>query len=511
MGVRTDLFAGSCILETFPLKERAPALRSPFGTPGGPPSLSPSQRTLLSLMDTTLSKASPVEYELDLHATADELEPKLKEALNAQRKNMDVQGFRKGKVPLGLVKKMHGEAIGYRVAEQFVQEAFEEEIEETDAIEPLGQPTLVDLDYELDADLQATLRFGVRPEVELENLSSVEITMLDPEITEEDVEDEIERLRKEEADLLPLEEEAAEDTDYVNIDLQRIDPDTDTPIIGDKDEDLTFFLDDDRLKEELREALVGQKAGDTFRVELPQEHPAHEHAGHGHPHEHEGDGEDRLYEVTVNDVKRRDLPPLDEEFVRRVTEGELDDLEAFRTDIRERLQEAWDERAREMAQGEVIDKMLELHPVPVPESVIEGYLDSFVKQVEEENDGELPKDFDEEHFRQRNRRDAEDQGRWMLIRDQIVEEQDLEVSNEEIQTFFAEQSGGEEQVTAQQIEQFYQTMPQMMEKVEQQILSDKVYDFLFDRLDVESKSREEFEEEMQQQQQQQAQRQRMAP
>lgn len=336
MGVRTDLFAGSCILETFPLKERAPALRSPFGTPGGPPSLSPSQRTLLSLMDTTLSKASPVEYELDLHATADELEPKLKEALNAQRKNMDVQGFRKGKVPLGLVKKMHGEAIGYRVAEQFVQEAFEEEVEETDAIEPLGQPTLVDLDYELDADLQATLRFGVRPGVELEDLSSVEITMLDPEITEEDVEDEIERLRKEEADLLPLEEEAAEDTDYVNIDLQRIDPDTDTPIIGDKDEDLTFFLDDDRLKEELREALVGQKAGDTFRVELPQEHPAHEHAGHGHPHEHEGDGEDRLYEVTVNDVKRRDLPPLDEEFVRRVTEGELDDLEAFRNDIRER-------------------------------------------------------------------------------------------------------------------------------------------------------------------------------
>ena len=454
-------------------------------------------------MDTTLSKASPVEYELDLHATADELDPKLKEALKAQRKNMDVQGFRKGKVPLGLVKKMHGEAIGYRVAERFVQEAFEEEVEESDEIEPLGQPTLVDLDYELDEDLQATLRFGVRPEVELEDLASVELSMLDPTITEEDVEDEVERLRKEEADLLPLEEEAAEDTDYVNVDLQRIDPETDTPIIGDKDEDLTFFLDDDRLKEELREALVGRTAGDTFRVELPQEHPAQEH-----PHEHEGDGEDRFYEVTVNDVKRRDLPPLDEEFVRRVTEGELHDVEAFRDDIRERLQEAWNERAREMAQGEVIDKMLELHPVPVPESVIEGYLDSFVKQVEEENDGELPEDFDEEHFRQRNRRDAEDQGRWMLIRDQIIEEEGLEVSNEEIQTFFAEQSGGEEQVTAQQIEQFHQTMPQMMEKVEQQILSDKVYDFLLDRLDVQSKSREEFEEEMQQQQQQ---RQRMAP
>ena len=450
-------------------------------------------------MDTTLSEASPVEYELDLHATADDLKPKLKEALKAQRKNMDVQGFRKGKVPLGLVKKMHGEAIGYRVAEQFVQEVFEEEVEENDDIEPLGQPELIDLDYELDEDLHATIRFGVRPQVELQDLSSVAIPMLDPEVTDEDVEQEIERLQKEEADLLPLEDEPAEDTDYVNIDLQRIDPQTDTPIIGDKDEDLTFFLDDERLKEELRDALVGKQAGATFRVELPQEHPAHEHEGHGHQHEH-GDEDDRLYEVTVNDVKRRDLPPLDDEFVRRVSEGEFNDIDNLRADIRERLQEAWDERAREMVQGEVIDKMLELHPVPVPESVIEGYLDSFVKQVEEENDGELPDDFDEEHFRQRNRRDAENQGRWMLIRDKIVEKEDIEVSDEDIQAFFEEQAEGDDSVSVEQIEQFYRQMPKMMGRVKQQILSDKVYDLLLDRFDVQPKSREEFEEEMQQEQ-----------
>ena len=458
-------------------------------------------------MDTTLSKASPVEYELDIHATADDLDPKLKQALKAQRKNMDVQGFRKGKVPLGLVKKMHGQAIGYRVAEQFVQEVFEEEVEENDEIEPVGQPELIDLDYELDEDLHATIRFGVRPQVELQDLSSVEIPILDPEVTDEDVEQEIERLQKEEADLLPLEDEPAEDTDYVNIDLQRIDPQTDTPIIGDKDEDLTFFLDDERLKEELRDALVGKQAGETFRIDLPQEHPAHEHEGHGHQHDH-GDGEDRLYEVTVNDVKRRDLPPLDEEFARRVSEGEFHDIDNLRADIRERLQDAWDERAREMVQGEVIDKMLELHPVPVPESVIEGYLDYFVKQVEEENDGELPEDFDEEHFRQRNRRDAENQGRWMLIRDQIIEEEGLEVSDEEIQAFFAEQSDGEDEVSTQQIQQFRRSMPQMIEQVEQQILSDKVYDLLLDRLDVQPKSREEFEKEMQEQQQS---RQRVAP
>jgi trigger factor len=458
-------------------------------------------------MDTTLSKASPVEYELDLHATADELGPKLTEALKAQRKNMDVQGFRKGKVPLGLVKKMHGEAIGYRVAEQFVQDAFEETVEASDDLEPLGQPTLVDLDYELDADLTATLRFGVRPTVELEDLSSVELSMLAPEITDEDVDEEVERLRTEEADLLPLEDEPARETDFVNIDLQRIDPQTDTPIIGDKDEDLTFFLDDERLKQELREGLTGKQAGDTFRVMLPQDPHAHGHPhGADADHDHEEE-EDRLYEVTVNDVKRRDLPPLDAEFVRRATEGEFEDVETLRQNIHERLQDAWDQRAREMAQGEVIDTMLELHPVPVPESVIEGYLDSFVKQVEEENDGERPDDFDEEHFRRRNRRDAEKQGRWMLIRDRVIEKAGLEATEEDIQSFFADQAQGGD-VTPQQIQQFYRSMPQMMEKVEQQILSDKVFDLLLERLDVQHKSREEFEAEMQQEQEA---RQRVAP
>ena len=433
-------------------------------------------------METTLSKASPVEYELEIHATAEDLEPKLNDALKEQRKNMNVEGFRKGKAPLGLVKKMHGEAIGVRVAQEYVQEVFEEEIEEGDEVEPLGQPEMTSLDYELDGDLTATIRFGVRPEIDLQDVSSEQISQLQHEVTDEDVED-----------------EPAGEEDYVNIDLQRIDPQTDTPIIGDKDEDLTFFLDDERLKEELREALIGKASGDTFRVELPQDLHDHDHGPGGHDHDH--DEEDRLYEVTVNDVKKRDLPPVDAAFVERVTEGEFDDPDAFRTHIRERLEAAWEDRAREMVQGEIIDKMLELHPVPVPESVIESYLDSFVNQVKQENDGELPEDFDEEHFRQRNRRDAENQGRWMLIRDKIVEEEDIEVSDEDIQAFFEEQAEGDDSVSVEQIEQFYRQMPQMMGRVKQQILSDKVYDLLLDRFDVQPKSREEFEEEMQQKRQ----------
>jgi trigger factor len=444
-------------------------------------------------METTLEETSPVEYELRIHATAEDMEPELKKALKEQSKNMDVQGFRKGKVPLGLVKKMHGEAIGYKVAEEYVQDIFDDEIEERE-LEPLGRPTLTQLDYEIDGELNAAIRFGVRPEIDLKDFSEARVSQLVHDVSEDDVEDEIERLRTREADLLPVEDEPAGDTDYVSIDLQRIDPQTDTPIIGDKDEDLTFFLDDDRLKEELRDAIVGKEAGTTFRVRLPQ-------APSPQQGESSGEQEERLYEVRLNDVKRRDLPPVDSEFVRRVTEGDFDDPEAFRQEIRDQLEEAWSERSREMVQAEIVDTVLDLHAVPVPESIIEMNLDQFVQQVEQQNDGDLPDDFDEEAFRQRNRGDAEKQGRWMLIRDEIIEQYDLEASDEDVQAFFAEQAQGDDQVSTEQIEQFYRQMPQMMEQVKQKVLSDKVYDLLLDEMEVEEKSREEFEEEMQQRQQ----------
>jgi trigger factor len=138
--------------------------------------------------------------------------------------------------------------------------------------------------------------------------------------------------------------------------------------------------------------------------------------------------------------------------------------------------------------------MLELHPAPVPESVVETYLDSFVEQVKQRNDGELPDDFDMQYFRQQNRDDAEKQGRWMLIRDEVIDAYEVDVTDEDRQEFFAEQS--DEQITPEQMEQFYRTMPKLMERVNQQILSQKVFDTLAEQFDIEKKDREAFEEEM---------------
>lgn len=444
-------------------------------------------------MQTTIRSLSPVEYALDLHATADDLAPDLEKALRAQRLRTSLKGFRPGKVPLALVKKMYGEALGYGVAEQRIKDAYEREVLDNPAYDVLGQPKVTRLDYALDGDLEATVVFGVRPEVTLAPLGEEEVTRLVLDVTDEDVELELTRLRERHADLAPLDDEAAIEADhFVVLDLQELDPETGTPIIGKRDEDQTIFLGDPDVDEhpmlrELKQALLGARPGQARRFSFEHD-AAHGHHEAGHAHRHH-------FEATVKEVKRRDLPELDDAFAREVSQGQLESVEALRGQIEAEMRRSLERHTREHFEGAMVERLLERHPVPVPDSVVELYLDSFVEDVKQRNKGKLPEGFDEAAFRHVNRDDAERQGRWMLIRDQIIAENELEVTDADLEAFFAQEVSGEGQVTAEQLQRFYQSMPGLMDQVRQRVLSAKVFDYLAGQFKVVEKDRAAAEQE----------------
>lgn len=429
-------------------------------------------------MQTTIKQVSPVEYELELNATAADLEPEFKKALRAQQSRTQLKGFRPGKVPPALVKKMYGRALAYELAEKTVQETYEKEVLNADEHNVLGQPRLTVLDYDMDGDLHAVIRFGVRPEVEFKDLSGETLPRLAHQVEDEEVDRTLERLRREHADLVPVEEGGAGDEDQVVIDMQQVDEATGTPIIGKREEDVTLFLDDDRVHDELREGLKGRQAGDTFRVELP-----HGHGDHVHTHR---------YEVSVKEVKRRDLPELDDEFARELSNGRLDSVEALRKEITEQLQEEWDKQSRETLEGMMIARMLELHPVPVPESAVETFQEYFIEDVKRRNKGELPAGFDAEAFRRANREEAERQARWMILRDALIEQEGLEVTEEDLDAFFEKTSRDSPELSPQLLRQYYQSMG-MVDRVRERQLSDQVFAALRAKFNIVDKDKETFE------------------
>lgn len=431
-------------------------------------------------METKVNQISQVEYELVLDAAPEALAEEIEEAVRTQRGRTQLKGFRPGKVPANLVKKMYGKALAYGVAEKVVQEAYEREIVGSGEYKVLGSPRITELSYEMDGDLHAVIRFGVRPDVEIGDLSGERIPKLVQEVRDEDIEKAIDRLRRREANLVPSDEPAGLE-DQLVVDMQQIDEESGTPIIGKREEDVTFFLDDERVHDELREGLQGKKAGDSIRLDIP-------HGSGEHVHTHR-------YEVTVKEVKRRELPEVDDDFVKEVTKERVSTVDELKEELRSQMETEWKRESREMFEGLMMERLLELHPVPVPESAIEMFLDYFVEDIKQRNEKKLPEDFNEEAFRRANRNEAEQQARWMLIRDALIESENLEVTEEDLDAYFAEASGGDENVTPALLRQYYQSMG-LLDRVRQQKLSERVFEALQQRFDVVELDSEAFEAEM---------------
>jgi len=430
-------------------------------------------------MQTDIRNITDVELEFELNVPAADLAHEINEAIRRQRVRTTLKGFRPGKVPVGMVKKMYGKALAYGVAEDRVQQAFRSEVLEGDTTyDVLGQPTITELDYEYEGDLRAVVSFGVRPKVEVKSLSKVKISKLVHEISDADVDKEIESLLAQHAELTPAKGPAKKDS-YVIVDMQRLDGKKGDPIEGEKQENVPFLLSDENLMPELRKAVTGMKIEATKEVKLPGP---------------EGE-DDRFYAVTLKEVKIRELPELDDDMVKKVTNDQVETADELKMQIREQLEQGWEQRSREYFQSDAIEKLIDLHEFDVPNSVIEMYLDAYVNDIKSKNDDALPEGFDEKGYRERRRKDAENQARWMFIRDAIMAEQKLEVTDEDRDEHFDKMAaqGG---FTGDMMKSYYQSMPQLMDQVDQGILSTKVFGWLESQMKVTEKDKKAYEKEM---------------
>jgi trigger factor len=424
-------------------------------------------------METTVNSSNSVEHELVIKGSADELSESIEKGLRTQRTRTTAKGFRPGKVPLSLVKRLYGKAIAYAVAEEKVQEVYKSEVLENDAYDVVGQPVLTELEVDVDSDLNAVIRFGTRPAVTLAETSDVVVPRLRIDIDDSAVDEQVESFRKEHAELTPTDEPAGE-KDQVIIDVQEIDADGE-PVEGKGHQDQALFLDE--VTDSWRDGLLGKKAGDEARVEV----------AHGDDHAH-------VYKATVKEVKRRELPELDDALVGELTEDRFSSVDELRDAIRSEIRSQSENQGRELFEGALVTVMLERHPVEVPFSAVDLYLDSFVEDVKRQNKGNLPSDFNEVAFRESNRAEAERQARWMFIRDRYMDEHGIDVSDADMDSYFEEQASSEG-FDSSMMRKYYDQLG-VTERVRQQMLSRKVFDRLAEGVTVEEHDRDGYPEAM---------------
>ena len=356
-------------------------------------------------MKSAVETLNPTRVKLTVAVPFEELKPSLDAAYRSIGSQVQVPGFRRGKVPARIIDQRVGRAA---VLEEAVNDAlprFYSQAVEESQIRPLGRPE-VDVTGVPDSDageLTFTVEVDVRPEVTLPDYSGLAVQVDDVVVEDSDVEDELTSLRQRFGTLVGIDRPAAEG-DFVSIDLAaEVDSQPVDAVTG-----VSYEVGSDNMLPGLDEALVGMKAGDTKEFTVPL-------AG--------GDraGEVAQVQVTVSAVKERELPALDDEFAQLASE--FDTLAELREDLRHKA-----ERFRRIQQGlqardKVLDALLAETDIPVPAALVEAEVHS---HLEGENRLE-----DEEHRAEINE-NATKALQVQFLLDAIVEQEKVSVSQPEL-------------------------------------------------------------------------------
>ncbi|WP_051620087.1 trigger factor [Haematomicrobium sanguinis] len=426
-------------------------------------------------MKSAVENLTPTRVKLNVEVPLEELKPHIDQAYKSIAEQIQVPGFRKGKVPTRIIDQRVGRGYVLETAiNEGLNDFYQAAVAETE-IRPLSRPEVEITEVPDPTADSGELKFSVeletRPEIDLPDYTGLDITVDAIETDEADVDAELDALRSRFGTLKPVDRPAAAD-DFVTINLAaKIDGEE-----VDSAEGLSYQIGTGNMLDGMDEALTGLSADEdaTFDTKLV----GGEHAG-----------EDASVTVKVTAVKERELPEANDDFAQLASE--FDTIEELRESLAEQAKEQKIVGQGIEARDKVIDKLVELVDVPVPDSVIEEQVEQHFSGPGAEN---AEADHDTEEHRAEVRKNTESAFRNELILDAIADKEDLQVSQPELIEYIvtmASQYGMEPQQFAQVLEQSGQ-VPMMIGEVRRRkalstvLESAKVVDTNGDEVDLSS-------------------------
>ncbi|MDR4889143.1 trigger factor [Fredinandcohnia sp. QZ13] len=365
---------------------------------------------------------------LTIEVDAETFNKGLDDAFKKVVKQVNVPGFRKGKMPRGMFEKRFGvESLYQDALDIILPDAYENAIKET-GIEPVDRPEVDVEQIEKGKNLIFTAKVTVKPEVKLGDYKGLEVEKLDDTVTDEEVDAEIKQLQERNAELVVKEEGTVENGDTVVLDFEGfVDGEA---FEGGKAENYSLEIGSGSFIPGFEEQLVGIAAGAEKDVEVtfPEEYHAENLAG-----------KPATFKVKVHEIKGKVLPELDDEFAKDV-DDEVETLDELKAKTRTRLEETKKQDAENSLKDTLIEKASENAEIDIPEAMINTELDRMLREFEQrlQMQGmnlDLYFQFsgqDENALREQMKEDAGKRVRVNLTLEAIAKAENIEVSEEEI-------------------------------------------------------------------------------
>ncbi|MFJ9353851.1 trigger factor [Streptomyces mirabilis] len=374
-------------------------------------------------MKSAVENLNPTRVRLTVEVPFEELKDSLDAAYKKINQQVTVKGFRKGKIPARIIDQRFGRGA---VLEEAVNDAlpkfYTEAVNEAE-LNVLGQPEVDITELKDGETLNFTAEVDVRPTIEIPDYSGIEVEVDAVEVADEDVEKAVEELRERFASTSPV-ERAAQDGDVVTIDLEAK---VDGEVLEDGvASDVSYTIGSGELLDGIDEAVKGLEAGGeaTFASELKGGSAA---------------GKEAEVTVKVTQVAARELPELDDDFAQLASE--FDTLEELKADSRKRLENMKQYDQATQAQERVLEKLLELVEVPVPEKLLEDEINTRKHNLEHHQLGQMGLDLakyleiqgkTEEEFDAETKEAAIKGIKTQFVLDELVNKEKLNVNQEEL-------------------------------------------------------------------------------
>ncbi|ADL08502.1 trigger factor [Thermosediminibacter oceani] len=406
---------------------------------------------------------------LKIEVGADEFEKALEQAYKKNVKRFNIPGFRRGKAPRRLIEMHYGPEVFYEDAAEIVlSEAYKKGVEENN-LEPVDHPHF-DIDQiEKGKGIVATAKVTVKPEVDLGEYKGLEVEKMVYNVTEEDVEKELKALQEKNARLISV-ERAAQKGDIVIVDLEGfLDG---KPLKDGKVQNYPMELGSKILVEDLEEQIAGMNAGETREVKVtyPADHPNKELAG-----------KEVLFKVTLKEIKEKELPVIDDEFAKDVSE--FDTLQELKQDIKNKLEERAKSFAESSLRGSILKKLTEQAKVDIPQAMIDREIERLIMDFafQLRLRGMDLKEYLEasqlspEEFKAKFQDRAYENVKTSLVLEAVAKAENIEVSEEELDDELSKYAEAAQKSLAEYKKGLKE---ENLEYIKDRILTRKIFDFL---------------------------------
>ncbi len=427
-------------------------------------------------MQVSIETTSGLERCMTIGVPAAEVDQKVTVELKKLSKGRRIDGFRPGKIPPNVAKKMFGKQARYEAIYQQMQQSFFKAVEQ-EKVKLAGMPSFEPTVDEEGKDLEFKATFEVYPEIALADFSGIKVEQRTAQVTDADLDTMLANLQKQQAKWNES-EEAAADGDQVVIDFEGfIDGEA---FEGGQANDYSLTLGSGSMIPGFEDGLVGKKAGEeaTLDVSFPEDY-----------HKEELKGKPAQFKVTVKTVKKPEMPELNEEFFKSFG-IETADLEEFKVEIRKNMDRELARALRNLTKQQVIAGLQETNQVDVPKALVDQEIDRLRQQAVQQFGGGQQLDasmLPAELFKDQ----AEKRVVICLLMNAAIEANDLKPSDEKVEQLIEEVASAYQD--PEQVREYYQTNQQQRAQVEALALEEQVVEKVMAAAQV-SQSESTYEE-----------------